>query len=99
MSVFLVTHNTGNDTRTSVIGTGKRNRLNEVHKYTTIETEIFVSPQDKKAPGYLNQYSMLSLMASATKLSSENPEKNKTIFQNVLHTSALPTLGHTFCKH
>ena len=42
---------------------------------------------------------MLSSMTSATKLSSENPEKNKTIFLNVFHSSAVPNFGHTFRKH
>ena len=32
-------------------------------------------------------------------LSSEEPEENRTVFQNVVHSSAATTLGHPSRKH
>ena len=68
-------------------------------------------PQGKKAPkrldaSKLNQDSMRQAFINyicnhlcAMNLSSENPEENWTIFQNVVHSSAATTLERPSCKH
>ena len=68
-------------------------------------------PQGKKAPkrlgvSKLNQDSMKQAFINdicnhlgGVNLSPEDPEKNWTVFQNVVHSSAAATLGHPSSKH
>ena len=41
----------------------------------------------------------ISNQLGAMKLSSEDPEENRTVFQKVVHSSAAATLGHPSRKH
>ena len=85
------------------------------HRLVVSKLNLRIHPawrvQGKKAPkrlgvSKLNQDSMRQAFIDdhcnhlgAINLSSVDPEKNWTVFQNVVHSSAATTLGHPSGKH
>ena len=56
-------------------------------------------PQGKKAPKRQAFINDISNQLGAMNLSSEDPEENWTVFQEVVHSSAATTIGHLSRKH